>query len=90
MLIITKIINPKKNAAFIYTKGSGKQGNCDYLFYTATDKVENKYIYDRWLTALILAVIIIAFNITLIIFGFLLFNEEQKSDLETIPIISNK
>ena len=65
---------------------------CDYLYYTAPNKVENKYIYDRWLTALILAVIIIAFNIALAIFGFLLFkaNADQKSDLETVPIISNK
>ena len=66
--------------------------NCDYLFYTPSEKIENKYIYDRWLTALILAVIIIAFNIALAIFGYLLFKENggQKSDLETVPIISNK
>ena len=65
---------------------------CDYLYYTAPDKVENKYIYDRWLTALILAVIIIAFNIALAIFGFLLFkdNDSQKTDFETVPIINNK
>lgn len=69
-----------------------KISNCDYLFYTPSEKIENKYIYDRWLTALILAVIIIAFNIALAIFGYLLFKENggQKSDLETVPIISNK
>ena len=69
-----------------------KKLNCDYLFYTPSKKIENKYIYDRWLTALILAVIIIAFNIALAIFGFLLFKDSgaQKSDLETIPIITNK
>ena len=71
---------------------TSKISDCDYLFYTPSEKIENKYIYDRWLTALILAVIIIAFNIALAIFGFLLFKENggQKSDLETVPIISNK
>lgn len=77
---------------YIHPDGIGKTGTCDYLYVEATEKVENKYVYDRWLTALILAVIIVAFNIALAIFGFLLFkeNEAQKTDFETIPIITNK
>ena len=82
---------------FEYTLGSGiikddDGKDCDYLYYPSKEKVENKYIYDRWLTTLILAVIICIFNIALAIFGFLLFkyNHEQKYDLETVPIISNK
>ena len=73
-----------------YQNNDGK--DCDYLYYIAPKKVENKYIYDRWLTALILAVIIIAFNIALAIFGFLLFKDNggKNSGLETVPIISNK
>ena len=92
-LITNCNINDAFSPSSLNNKFQIDNGNyCDYLYYTAPDKVENKYIYDRWLTALILAVIIIAFNIALAIFGFLLFkdNNSQKTDLEIVPIISNK
>ena len=63
---------------------------CDKLYYvdsysynplihpTATDN-ENKIIYDRWLTSLILSCFIFLFDIGLAIFGFLLFNDSKGS-----------
>ena len=55
-----------------YTPGTTKDG-CDYLYYPPYTRTINKYIYDRWLTALILSVLIVACNVALSIFGFLLF-----------------
>ena len=48
---------------------------CDYIWHSnpKNDSVEMKYIYDRWLTTIILGVIIGICGIALSIFGFLLF-----------------
>ena len=66
--------------------------NCDYLYYTPTSSVENKYIYDRWLTSLILGVFIFICDIALGIFGFLLFMQkgEVATPSEQMPIIYKK
>ena len=66
--------------------------NCDYLYYYPKDSCINKYIYDRWLTALILAVFIVICNVALAIFGFLLFksNEESAPLSEQTPVIYKK
>ena len=71
---------------------SSKSISCDYLFYTPNKDVKNKYIYDRWLTALILSIIIVICNISLIIFGFLLFKstEESSPSSEQTPIVYKK
>ena len=71
---------------------NSKKGTCDYIFYTPERKVENKYIYDRWITALILSVIIVFSYIGLIIFGFLLFKniEESSPTSEQTPIVYKK
>ena len=65
---------------------------CDYLYYPPKTGVENKYIYDRWLTALILSIVIVICNIGLIIFGFLLFksSEEASPISEQTPIVYKK
>ena len=65
---------------------------CDYLFYTPETDVKNKYIYDRWLTALVLSIIIVAFNLGLFVFGFLLCKsgEEVVPSSEQTPIIYKK
>jgi hypothetical protein len=65
---------------------------CEYLYYRPREDVVNKYIYDRWLTSLILSVIIIICEIGLIIFGFLLFknNEEPSPTSEQTPIVYKK
>ena len=72
---------------------SGSNTLCNYIFEdNPTYSVENKYIYDRWLTALILAVIIFVGDIGLAIFGFLLFKNKQESSSssEQIPIVYKK
>ena len=73
----------------ILISGSTK---CDYLYYTPEKGVENKFIYDRWLTALILSIVIVICNIGLIIFGFLLFksSEEASPTSEQTPIVYKK
>ena len=65
---------------------------CKYYFYTPYEGVENKYIYDRWLTSLILAVIIFICDLALAIFGLLLFLQkgEQTPPSEEMPIIYKK
>ena len=74
------------------TTSTTKISNCDYLFYAPNESVINKYIYDRWLTALILSIVIVICNIGLIIFGFLLFknNEETSPASEQTPIVYKK
>ena len=66
--------------------------NCDYLYYYPNDSSINKYIYDRWLTALILSIFIVLCSVALAIFGFLLFksNEESAPLSEQTPIIYKK
>ena len=67
--------------------------SCDYLYYTPEINVKNKYIYDRWLTALVLSIIIVALNLGLLIFGFLLCKsdgEEVGPSSEQTPIVYKK
>ena len=74
------------------TRYTSTTGNCDYLFPKPSSSVENKYIYDRWLTSLILAVIIFICDIALAIFGLLLFLQkgEQTPSSEQLPVIYKK
>ena len=77
----------------INTQPRSKNGEvCQYLYNTPTTSVENRYIYDRWLTSLILAVIIVVINLGLAMFGVLLFkSKEEPSPLsEQTPIIYKK
>ena len=46
---------------------------CTYVYAPAAVKNENKYLYDRWLTALILACVVLLTNLGLAVFGLLLF-----------------
>ena len=66
--------------------------DCEYLFPKPEESYINKYIHDRWLTTLILAVIIFICDLTLAIFGLLLFLQkgEQTPSSEQIPIIYKK
>jgi len=55
--------------------------HCEYLFpETAYYSFDNKDLYDRWVTTLILSVFIIACHIGLLIFGFLLFKGGAESN----------
>ena len=67
-------------------------GEHEYFDLSFRDNIHYKYIYDRWLTALILAVIIFVCDIGLAMFGFLLFTNKQESSSssEQTPIIYKK
>ena len=54
---------------------------CQKLYYKAStyDETINKYIFDNWLTNIIFTCLIIACEIGLALFGFLLFNENKGS-----------
>ena len=65
--------------------------NCEYLWDTLgmntdTKYIINKYIYDRWITTIILGVLIVICNIGLILFGFLLFKNLGESSSGSVPI----
>ena len=63
----------------LYSTGSDPK-RCDKIYKVdfTTDN-ENKILYDRWLTSLILSCFIFLFDIGLAIFGFLLFNDSKGS-----------
>ena len=58
---------------------------CKKLYYHPTsgnqNDISNKYKYDRWITTIIFGCFIIALNLALAIFGFLLFMAGGTSDL---------
>jgi len=53
-----------------------KVPNCDQLYVVQNYNIENKYLYDRWVTTIIFAVFIFICDIGLAIFGFLLFKSD--------------
>ena len=62
--------------------------SCDYIYTTVYPSTENKDLYDRWLTTLILSIFIVACNIGLLIFGFLLFkNGADSSEGQAVQIV---
>ena len=63
--------------------------SCEYIYEdNPYVSVENKDLYDRWLTTLILAIFIVISNIGLLIFGFLLFKSSSSSNEgQTVQII---
>lgn len=59
-----------------YTRIDSKEGNCEYIWSSGVQynsEVTYKYIYDRWLTSIIISVFIVACGLGLAVFGFLLF-----------------
>ena len=56
--------------------------NCNKIYYSLNsdhDSISNKYEYDKWVTSIIFGCFIIALNIGLAIFGFLLFSQTGGS-----------
>lgn len=49
---------------------------CQYLYTQPTDKITNKYLFDRWVTTIIFSCFICICDIGLAIFGFLLFKSD--------------
>ena len=72
----------KDDTITIYTtrKHYGSK-DCEYIWSTSisNNSVEYKYAYDRWLTAIILSVFIVACGLGLAVFGFLLFKNPGSS-----------
>lgn len=61
---------------------------CEYIFSKVYTSVENKDLYDRWVTTLVLSIFIILCNIGLLIFGFLIFKQGSNSDeAKTVQIV---
>ena len=70
-----------------YTVDTPNDHNCDYIWEEDFDNKENnnKYLYDRWMTCIILGALIAVCGIGLIIFGFLLSKSEGDSGSSPIP-----
>ena len=60
-----------------YAKVSFISGfSCDTLYIELYDTIENKYLFDKWITSIIFSCLIIVSDIGLAIFGFLLFKSD--------------
>ena len=59
-----------------------KNNKCEYLYLQSkASGFENKYLYDNWVTNIIFGCFIIACNIGLAIFGFLVFKNSDGSGI---------
>jgi len=59
-----------------YYEGGSKEGDCEYIWtkdFETKYGYENKYLYDRWLTSIILSAFICLCNLGVAIFGLLIF-----------------
>ena len=76
--------------AYYYSKNLGSDGtdicsetnkdsSCDYIYKAPYNNNENKYLYNRWCLSLVLSVFIIALNVVLLFFGFLIFTSSGNS-----------
>jgi len=61
-----------KSAEYIDQPKAG----CDYLYIEPDDDIDRKYLFDKWVTTIIFSCFIIACDIGLAIFGFLLFKSD--------------
>ena len=66
-----------------YISGSGLHStySCDYLYSNEITNYDNKYVFDRWVTTIIFSCFIIACDIGLAIFGFLLCKNSNGSGI---------
>ena len=65
----------------------GNEHKCDYIWKKNINNEYNfnKYLHDRWITCIILSVVIAVCGIGLVIFGFLLLKSEGDSGSNPIP-----
>jgi len=59
---------------------TNKIPNCNKIYYSGNsrnDQISNKYDYDKWVTSIIFGCFIIALNLGLALFGFLLFSQSD-------------
>lgn len=69
--------------------GTVNAKNCEYIYKNRETSVENKYLYDNWMTTIIFGFIIIALNIMLIIFGIILMKNTDVPELLILPTNEN-
>ena len=82
-------VNTISSSSFSATYCAGWSGSSpNYIFSVPETSNENKDLYDRWLTTLILSIIIDICCIGLSLFGFLLFKSSKgdSSGEKTVPI----
>ena len=68
-----------------------KDADCDYLWENRNFNysIDNKYIYDRWITTIVFSIFIVVCNIALILFAFFLRNLGDSTQGTTpIPMSS--
>lgn len=68
-----------------YQNSEGRSMYCDYLwerYYDTYIGNGNKYLYERWVTTLILSVFIFICCIGLILFGFFLFKNSNSDNIQ--------
>lgn len=58
---------------------NAKINNCDYLFSRPYYENTNRYLYNMWLTSLVLSVFIFILDLVLAVFGFLVFLDKQSA-----------
>ena len=56
-----------------YTDSNGSPQTCPYLYVNEQDDITNQDVFDRFLTTLILSLVVCLANIGIALFGFLLF-----------------
>ena len=74
--------NSEVNTCISISNVNTKLGTCEYIWSTSEEyntSVTFKYIYDRWLTSIIISVFIVACGLGLAFFGFLLFKNSGDS-----------
>lgn len=52
---------------------------CNYIFAKEETEIKNRYIFQRWVTTLVFGFLIVLCNIGIIVFGILLFKEENSN-----------
>lgn len=64
----------------IGTRPSYDGKDCENLYIAQkSDSIDNKYLYDRWVTSIIFGVFVIACSLGLALFGFLIFKDSGSS-----------
>ena len=59
---------------------------CEYVWVGAqNDSVENKFLYDRWITTIVFSALICVLGIGVGLFGFLVFNQEPGQNGSETP-----
>ena len=67
---------------------------CEYVWVGAqNDSVENKFLYDRWITTIVFSALICVLGIGVGLFGFLVFNQEPgqigSETPKVVPVTSS-